>query len=144
VETKFIYVVKRLQSLYKPPNLSTFLTLKNFVTLLAHTKTSPPKNMPVPFFGRRRYHDSTVHSHAHGPSTHPKRHGRGFGHFFQSKDKTRVVAGYSKFLITFKSDNKPGVFASGAALANPNTTREGRGHAKHELHAMVRAVLVDF
>ncbi|KAF7331886.1 hypothetical protein MKEN_00068800 [Mycena kentingensis (nom. inval.)] len=31
-----------------------------------------------------------------------------------------------------------------AALANPNTTREGRQHAKHELHAMGRSSHVSF
>jgi hypothetical protein len=30
------------------------------------------------------------------------------------------------------------MYTVGAALANPNTTHEGREHATHELHSMVR------
>ncbi|KAJ7067910.1 hypothetical protein C8F01DRAFT_1116184 [Mycena amicta] len=50
------------------------------------------------------------------------RHHRGF----YRRDPDRVAGGYK------------------AALANPNTTREGRRHAKAELHAMGRSSHVSF
>ncbi|KAF7331716.1 hypothetical protein MKEN_00051400 [Mycena kentingensis (nom. inval.)] len=53
---------------------------------------------------------------------HHTRHHRGF----YRRDPDRVAGGYK------------------AALANPKTTREGRKHAKHELHAMGRSSHVSF
>ncbi|TFK99087.1 hypothetical protein BDV98DRAFT_571643 [Pterulicium gracile] len=64
----------------------------------------------MPLFGRRR---APV---AHSTTTRATHHRR-----FYRKDKDRVAGGYK------------------AALANPHTTREGRSHAKHELHKMGRS-----
>ncbi|KDR83520.1 hypothetical protein GALMADRAFT_132961 [Galerina marginata CBS 339.88] len=62
----------------------------------------------MPLFGSR----STAHRH-HGTTT--RRRG-----LFHRRDKDRVAGGFK------------------AALSNPNTTRSGRRHAKHELRAMGR------
>ncbi|KAF8911915.1 hypothetical protein CPB85DRAFT_1194457, partial [Mucidula mucida] len=56
-------------------------------------------------------------------STAPRTHRR---HFWQRKDRDRVAGGYK------------------AALTNPNTTHDGRKHAKHELHKMGRSSHVPF
>ncbi|KAJ7579688.1 hypothetical protein C8J56DRAFT_867667 [Mycena floridula] len=72
----------------------------------------------MPIFGSttRRHHHSTG-----TPVTHHRRR-----HFWQRRDRDRVAGGYK------------------AALANPNTTRQGRKHAKHELHAMGKSAHVPF
>jgi hypothetical protein len=59
--------------------------------------------------GRHRQHSPTTRSRTY----HHRR--------FYRKDRDRVAGGYK------------------AALANPHTTREGREHAKHELHKMGRS-----
>ncbi|KAF5321198.1 hypothetical protein D9619_000866 [Psilocybe cf. subviscida] len=65
----------------------------------------------MPLFGSRRTH--TVGT----TTTSSRRRGGGL---FHRRDKDRVAGGYK------------------AALSNPNTTRSGRKHAKHELRAMGR------
>ncbi|KAF4619641.1 hypothetical protein D9613_005472 [Agrocybe pediades] len=66
----------------------------------------------MPFLTRRSPR-TTTHS------THPMTT-RSRGGLFHRKDRDRVAGGYK------------------ASLANPNTTRAGRKHAKHELRAMGR------
>ncbi|KAF7301622.1 hypothetical protein MIND_00727700 [Mycena indigotica] len=56
-----------------------------------------------------------------GRNTHSRHH-----RAFYRRDPDRVAGGYK------------------AALANPNTTRQGRKHAKAELHAMGRSSHVSF
>ncbi|OBZ76969.1 hypothetical protein A0H81_03675 [Grifola frondosa] len=64
----------------------------------------------MPLFGRRSdLRESTSSTRRRIPGLH-----------FHRKDQDRVAGGYK------------------AALSNPNTTRSGRKHAKHELRAMGR------
>jgi hypothetical protein len=86
----------------------------------------------MPLFGRRRNHNTTSSGIGHSHHNHQR------GGLFHRKDRDRVAGGFSKCPFSpfhdVKYSSHPLV---GAALANPNTTHEGRNHAKHELHAMV-------
>ncbi|ESK93608.1 hypothetical protein Moror_1614 [Moniliophthora roreri MCA 2997] len=68
----------------------------------------------MPLFSRRT-HRTTRTTRSH----------RGGG-LFHRKDRDRVAGGYK------------------AALSNPNTTREGRKHAKHKLRSMGQSTHVPF
>ncbi|KIK65691.1 hypothetical protein GYMLUDRAFT_240185 [Collybiopsis luxurians FD-317 M1] len=65
---------------------------------------------------------SRHHHHRKSYSNTPRRRER----YYHRRDPDHVAAGYR------------------AALANPNTTSQGRRHAKEELHAMGRSTHVPF
>lgn len=89
-----------------------------------------------PLFSRRRSHTSRgALGIEHGRRVR-SRDARGTR---RSKDPDRVAGGYSASTLSlFLPSILVTVTFAEAALANPNTTREGRQHAKHELEAMVR------
>ncbi|KAJ8086727.1 hypothetical protein PM082_005550 [Marasmius tenuissimus] len=69
----------------------------------------------MPLFSRRAHHNT------HHRTTTTRRRS-----LFHRKDKDRVAGGYK------------------AALSNPNTTKEGRKHAKHELRKRGHSTHVPF
>jgi len=75
----------------------------------------------MPLFGTRRHR---APDRAYVTGERPPR--SGWARFYPRRDPDRVAGGYR------------------AALANPNTTREGRRHAKWELRRMGRGAHVPF
>lgn len=99
----------------------------------------------MPLFGTRR-HRARDRVHVTG-ERQPR---SGWARFYPRRDPDRVAGGYRTYSYAQlpldrrqpcahqKTKHTP----AGAALANPNTTREGRRHAKWELRRMVRALFL--
>ena len=78
--------------------------------------------------------------HARSASTTRRHRGPSRFRLPGQKHPDRVAAGFSELRAASVqvSSESHVIYFQEAALSNPNTTREGRQHAKHELRLMVR------